>query len=620
MEQFGNSSGNEVHKQGQPKTYNHAQARFDQLPPTCGVSMESAKATSTWSVFGCPCLLRRVVKFMEATIEAPDKQSPDSYHIWVPIEDHDLLKSVDVDENGDYIVQGVMTSDDVDEEKDSIDPEGMDCSYFLEKGWIKYEHGNRPEQFIGEPLEIRVGRFEHPTLKKSVHGIFVKGRLFANRELARQAVKTIQDLQKSNTKRRMGWSIEGHVKERCRKTGKILKSMLRNVVLTMNPVNTMTWVELAKSFAKNHQLEINMEETSKSMDTDALHAITPQSIEGYEPEKDPQEEWIKLFRKFVRENALKKSLRNKFITSTGGEIGVSAYIFAKQNGLDYKEAVEFASYIAEKQAILKSLFGKIGGETMSDQAKSMLASLLDTELEELQKSLELEDDEAEEELQKSAGADDDSEDDSNDEDMNDDEDTDDEDSDADDDEDADDEDSDEDDDEDVEKSFGSSLRKSLSEEHGQAQAFEVSEFLTALVDELGYGMEGLQKSLMHMTKQQRTIVKSLSTVVTALQEVAQRMETLEAENEDLRKSLGEVLNRPIGRKSVVNQREVTTITKSMGTAEQGKPMTKVQVMEILEKSFEAGELSGSEVIRFNNGVPLEKLNLPPSVKAKLGLA
>jgi hypothetical protein len=33
----------------------------------------------------------------------------DTYRLFVPIEDHDLLKSVEVDENGDYIVKGVMT-------------------------------------------------------------------------------------------------------------------------------------------------------------------------------------------------------------------------------------------------------------------------------------------------------------------------------------------------------------------------------------------------------------------------------------------------------------------------------------------------------------------------------
>jgi hypothetical protein len=220
----------------------------------------------------------------------------DTYRLFVPIEDHDLLKSVEVDENGDYIVKGVMTSEDKDEEDDSITPEGMDCSYFLEKGWIKYEHGNRPEQFIGEPIEVKVGQFEHPTLLKLVKGILIKGRLFAQRELARQAVKAIEDLQKSNTKRKMGWSIEGGVRERDRKTQKITKSIIRNVVLTMNPVNTMTWAELAKSFDKHNEVTVSIEvpeipeapehtEVQKALNVAAVEPINRQSIEGFDPDK-----------------------------------------------------------------------------------------------------------------------------------------------------------------------------------------------------------------------------------------------------------------------------------------------------------------------------------------------
>lgn len=547
--------------------------------------------------------------------QAPFNVLSDTYRLWVPIED-DLLKSVSIDENGDFIVQGVMSSDDLDEEDDSINPEGMDCSYFLTKGWIKYEHGNNPNQFIGEPLEVRVGKFDHPTLRKSVNGIFVKGRLFANRALTREAVTTIQDLQKSNTKRRMGWSIEGSVKERCRKTGKVLKSVLRNVVLTMNPVNTITWAELAKSFAKNHQVEVNME-LDKSMDTGAMAEIMPQSIEGTKRQTppDPQEEWVRLFRKFVKDNALNKSLRQQFETSTEGEAGLTAYTFATQNGLDYTEACEFASYIAERHAILKSLFGKFGGETMSKEQKSTLAELLDTDLEELQKSLELEDGEEEEELEKSVGGDDEGGADEDDNEGGSEEDEEDGEEDG---EDEGEEDEEDEEDEDVEKSVGSELRKSLADEHGQA--FEVSDFLTSLVDEVGFGMEGLQKSMTHMTKQQAVIVKSLTSLVTVVQETAQQLEEVKAENAELRKSLGEVLERPVGRKSVVNQREVQTLQKSMGAGNgSGKPLTRQAVVEILTKSFESGEISGGAVTRFEGGVPLDRLNLPESVKSKLGL-
>ncbi|GGJ11385.1 hypothetical protein [Paenibacillus hunanensis] len=167
----------------------------------------------------------------------------DSFRLFVPLE-----KSIDMDGAGDYIVEGVMSSDDTDEQNDSITPAGMDTSYFLDKGWIKWEHGNTPDQFIGEPLDVRIGEFQHPVTQKSINGVYLKGKLYANRNLTMQAVVAMEDLQKSQSSRRVGWSIEGGVVERCKQTGKILKSVLRNVVLTMNPVNTVTYAELVKSF------------------------------------------------------------------------------------------------------------------------------------------------------------------------------------------------------------------------------------------------------------------------------------------------------------------------------------------------------------------------------------
>lgn len=526
----------------------------------------------------------------------------DKYHLWVPIVDNELCKSIEVDENGDYIVQGVMTSDDKDEESDVIDPGGMDCSYFLEKGWIKYEHGNNPDQFIGEPLEIRLGTFKHPKLNKSIHGIFVKGRLFANRELARKAVQTIQDLQKSNTKRCMGWSIEGNVVERDRKTGKILKSVLRNVVLTMNPVNTMTWVELAKSFAKNHEVTISCEEVDKSLDTSGMAEIMPQSLEGAEPIEQPtelehpteeqQEKFIKLLRKMVEEFRLNKALALHMLDQPTAELEADVVRYANRHGLSNRESMLFAKYIAERHPLLKSMFIPDGGDKMS------LLDILDEELEELRKSM-AEDDEEEEEKD---GDEEDEEEQGEGEEGEDE---------ADSDEDSDEE-EDEEDDEKTEKSFASPLRKSLSRQH--RQAFEVSDFLSDMTDEIGFQLSGLQKSVTLTAKKQEKLLKSMATMLQSLQDLAAQVEALKEENATLQKSLDEVLSQPIGRKSVVSGREYQTLSKSANA----QPAS-VNVREVLEKSFEAGELDGTELIRFENGVPLHMLNLPASVKRELGL-
>lgn len=539
----------------------------------------------------------------------------DNYSVFVPIEDTDIMKSVEVDENGDYIVNGVMTTDAKDEEDDSISPEGMDCSYFLEKGWIKYEHGNKPEQFIGEPMEVKVGQFTHPTTNKSVTGIFVKGRLFAHRNLAKQAVQTITDLKKSHTKRRMGWSIEGNVKERDRKSGKIIKSVLRNVVLTMNPVNTTTWAELSKSFAKNHELTIATDEPlDKAMDIASAEPIIPQSLEGAKPKKkDPQQAWIESYRALVKK-LLNKSFRKRFIASPNEAEAMAYMTGALEFGLDDEGANAFASYIAEKHAILKSLGMKIGGANMADETKQAIASLLDESLEELEKSLQADfeddfEDDEEDDLNKSMNEDDDDEDDNKDDSKDDENDDDDEDDKKDDKKD------------DLKKSIKSGFAKSLAEDEGTAKAFEVSDFLVGLSDEVGFHFDGFEKSLMATRKQNDAISKSLLSVAELVKSLSQEVTGLKDENEDLKKSLDEVLNRPVGRRSVVNNREVQTLTKSIdgagGGTPSGKPRTRGEVVDILLKSMDAGEIGGSEIARFEGGVPLDKLGLPQSVISKL---
>ncbi|MEC0169906.1 hypothetical protein [Paenibacillus graminis] len=224
----------------------------------------------------------------------------ETFRLFVPLE-----KSVEMDANGDYIVQGVISSDDEDEQADSISPEGMDTAYFLSKGWIKWEHGNAPNQFIGEPVEVKIGQFDHPSLNKSVNGVFVKGRLFANRDLAMQAVVAIEDLQKSQSSRRVGWSIEGGVVERDRQTGKIIKSVLRNVVLTMNPVNTMTYAELVKSFTKGDGLPMGDNQQQQQQDQNLNTADISAQLGGLE------KSLTLLIKKQGEDSVLIKSLETK---------------------------------------------------------------------------------------------------------------------------------------------------------------------------------------------------------------------------------------------------------------------------------------------------------------------
>ena len=181
--------------------------------------------------------------------------------------------------------------------------------------------------------------------------------------------------------------------------------------------------------------------------------------------------------------------------------------------------------------------------------------------------------------------------------------------------DDDEEDEEEDEEDEEEDSEGkSALRKSLEADDNMEKALEVSDFLSALVDEIGYGQEGLEKSLMKVSKNQNTLIKSISTLVDVVK-------TQHGQIEDLQKSLNEVLQRPVGRRGAVSQVELQTIKKGLSTEETRakKPLTRMQISDILFKSFEANEISGNVVSKFEAGVPLNSLNLPESVQKRLGM-
>lgn len=569
---------------------------------------------------GCPCFLftakkSKGVNTLDNVLSNHVPMNEDTYRIFVPIEDDELLKAVTMDDNGDYIVQGVMTSDAKDEQDDIISPEGMDCSYFLEKGWIKYEHGSNPDQFIGEPIAVQVGRFIHPTTKKAVNGIFVKGRLFAQRKLTQKAVEAITEIQKSNTSRRMGWSIEGNTKER-NEAGKIVKSVLRNVVLTMNPINTTTWAELAKSFATDHEVTISLDEPiDKALDVAATQEIRQQSIEGVRDQyrakrrgsqrtADAQQKWVNAFRKFVK-FGMRKSHRNLLVKSAEFA-GDSAYFFVKDLGFEDEDAEGFANYIQDKHTILKALGNYLGGASMGKEVQNALANILDEDLEELQKSLELDSEEQaeldfedDEDLEKGFGDDEDDED-----------------------EEKGDGDKDEEDEEDeVEKSFSSenSFTKSFTEVPENAEALEVSDFLANLVDEVGMHMNGFEKSMQAQRKQSTTLIKAVHSMGELMKSLANELAEVRADNEELKKSLEDTLSRPVGRRSVVTSREANTLEKSMQSQAKQSIGTHAEIGEILFKAFEAGEIQGSEIARFEAGVPLDKLALTSGLRKSFGL-
>jgi hypothetical protein len=128
---------------------------------------------------------------------------------------------------------------------------GMDLTPIdKKKGIINWDHAKGPENTLGVLDGYR----------KASDGLYIEGRLFKNHDKAKAVHQIMSSLGKSDYGR-VGLSVEGQIKERTGQNGEVIKrSVITGVALTMNPVNTDTYVDLVKSMnADQTELEFNSE-------------------------------------------------------------------------------------------------------------------------------------------------------------------------------------------------------------------------------------------------------------------------------------------------------------------------------------------------------------------------
>lgn len=454
------------------------------------------------------------------------------------------------DENGDWIVEGLASSGTEDLEGESIAPEGLDYSYFLTNGFLKWEHGKNPNNFIGEPLEARVTK----------DGFYIKGRLYSHAPLALEAVQAIEALEKSKATRRVGFSIEGSVRQRDPKNPKkILKAVLRNVALTMNPVNDTTWATLCKSLSGADALEVDLEKTLGTGTGGEAYgehsdgsALRPESLEKKKRLKNAVLQYIQ---------TLVKQWNN---SGESGDLGAVPEIL--KGLLPPQEARELTSYIQVRQSKLGALAGKIAGGELSMED---LAKALDDSLDALLKSTE---EEFDEEDYDSA-----------------DEET----------EEFDDVDEDEEEEEETEKSF---FDEFVESDDTIEKALEVSDFLEALVGSIGVSMDGfsntLTKSLTKQDKVNTALAQSLQASGELLKSMGEKLEAQDELIKSLQEAVEQFSNQPIGRRAVTNAREYQTIAKSLDGTNSNNTLSKSQVIDLLVKGVEKGEIDPLQVTKY----------------------
>lgn len=176
-------------------------------------------------------------------------------------------------------IGGVISSEAVDADDEVVLQDGVDWSYFEANGWFNYDHGKGADNILGYPEKvIRDGAQTR-----------VEGHLLLSNPKARSVYDLAQSLAKSNSPRKVGFSVEGRVLERDPKDRRrILKSQVLYVAITPTPVNTSTNMELIKSLARAcdaGERMVKSEGATVGYQTPAsgggsLGALVPQSIAG----------------------------------------------------------------------------------------------------------------------------------------------------------------------------------------------------------------------------------------------------------------------------------------------------------------------------------------------------
>lgn len=155
------------------------------------------------------------------------------------IDDLKIEKAKDNKGNDVMKIGGVASTQDQDSDGEYLDPSGFDVSYFMDHGYINYNHQAKldPEAVIGEPTSARV----------TSKGLEIEATLYPDNPLAQKVYSTTQMLEKSSKNRRMGFSIEGKAVERDISNPKrIKKAMITGCAVTLNPKNPSTLVNIMK--------------------------------------------------------------------------------------------------------------------------------------------------------------------------------------------------------------------------------------------------------------------------------------------------------------------------------------------------------------------------------------
>lgn len=184
-----------------------------------------------------------------------------------------FIEKADLQGNKKRLIRGICSTDDMDSQQETILQEGLDFAPFLQKGWFNDNHAKETGGAVGIPLTAQIQSL--PGGRKGWH---VEGELLSNRR-ANEIWDLAQSLERSETGRKLGFSVEGSILERDpQNPKKIRKAIVREVAVTRCPVNYHTGLStLVKSLsAGTGHAPVDTPITGEG----AAAVLAPESLEG----------------------------------------------------------------------------------------------------------------------------------------------------------------------------------------------------------------------------------------------------------------------------------------------------------------------------------------------------
>lgn len=167
-------------------------------------------------------------------------------------------------------IQGVASTNAMDADGEVVHQDGIDWSFFMEKGFISLEHPLGIGNIIGTPVEVS---------RKNISGVdstIIKADLFLDDPSGKAVFKKAKMLKSAGGDRRLGFSIEGRCLER--RGNEILKAKVHSVAVSAVPKNPHSYFEpIMASMLAAAMSGVGYQTPSTG---EGLGVLVPQSLQG----------------------------------------------------------------------------------------------------------------------------------------------------------------------------------------------------------------------------------------------------------------------------------------------------------------------------------------------------